>query len=147
EILGDPPSPWMVGVLSEVGREVMRYFEEAVPSSASWEEHYAFAIGERAWMNFSAFFRLMDELGLPRTMVTEGVGGETENPLDARYDMRRLIRRLPTMLRMMGMNFAAIARTRRRLRELDRDLDATRTLLELQQANVRALDFSIRTNL
>ena len=48
------------------------------PRIAAWHESYAIELGERRWMNFSAFFRLMDHWGMPRTSVTEGVGGAVE---------------------------------------------------------------------
>jgi len=60
EILGDPPSPWIVSVLGAAGREVLPFFAAADPAVARWEEVYAAELGERAWMNFSFFFRLMD---------------------------------------------------------------------------------------
>ena len=75
EILGDPPSPWIASALIEAGRGVLAFFAAADPEVARWGEEYAVELGERAWMNFSFFFRLMDRWGLPRTFVTEGVGG------------------------------------------------------------------------
>ena len=76
EILGDPPSPWIVSVLSDAGREVLSFFAAVDPEVGKWDETYAVELAERAWMNFSFFFRLMDHWGLPRAFVTEGVGGE-----------------------------------------------------------------------
>jgi phosphohistidine swiveling domain-containing protein len=146
EILGDPPSPWMVGILSEVSSGVMAYFARAVPQAATWNERYALELGERVWMNFSAFFQLMDELGLPRSMVTEGVGGELSNPLDSRVDPRRMILSAPSLIRLAFINSQTISQISKQLLLLDRELESAQTLLQLQQVNVRALDFSIRTN-
>ncbi len=146
EILGDPPSPWMVGLLAEVARPVMRFFEKIDPEVAAWNEPYAIELGERAWMNFSVFFRLMDRWGFPRTMVTDGVGGESSGPLDARADVGRIVRNLPTLLRKVIQDYATMFAIRRGLRELDADLDSATTLAELWDVNTRALAFSIRTN-
>ncbi|HEX8687904.1 MAG TPA: hypothetical protein VF654_15450, partial [Pyrinomonadaceae bacterium] len=92
EILGDPPSPWIASVLGVSGREVLSFFGEVDPAVASWRDAYAVEIGERAWMNFSFFFRLMDHWGLPRAFVTEGVGGEGGPAADRRATLRRLLR-------------------------------------------------------
>lgn len=146
EILGDPPSPWMVGVLADVSRPVMRFFERIDPATASWEESYAIELGERAWLNFSAFFRLMDRWGLPRAMVTQGIGGESGGPLDERLIPGRFLRSIPTLLGLVARSLATIAGIRRGLRAFDAELKQAQTLLELQEANVRALEFSIRTN-
>jgi phosphohistidine swiveling domain-containing protein len=146
EILGDPPSPWMVGVLAEVGRTVMSYFAAVEPAVAEWDEPYAIELGERAWMNFSVFFRLMDHWGLPRTMVTDGVGGEAHGSHDRDFDMPRLIRKLPTMTRMAIKNLLMVGRIGRGLTALDAALADARDLPQLESVNAQALDFSIRTN-
>ena len=116
EILGDPPSPWMVGLLVEVARPVMGFFEDVDPEVATWDEPYAIELGGRAWMNFSAFFRLMDHWGLPRSMVTDGVGGESAGPLDAKVNLGRIARRLPVLLRKAAVDYAAMFAIRRGLR-------------------------------
>lgn len=147
EILGDPPSPWMVGVLTEISRPVMQFFHAIDPATAAWEESYAIELGERGWMNFSAFFRLMDRWGLPRTMVTDGVGGESDGPADARMQFGRIIRSIPALARLGLASLAAITGIRRGIDRLDHELDRAGSLLELQQVNVRALEFSVRTNI
>ncbi len=146
EILGDPPSPWMVGLLVEVARPVMGFFERVDPEVATWEEPYAVELGERAWMNFSAFFRLMDHWGLPRSMVTRGVGGEVAGPLDDKLDLGRVARKLPTLIRKAAGDYAAMFAIREGLRRLDADLASARTLPDLWDVNAGALAFSIRTN-
>jgi pyruvate,water dikinase len=146
EILGDPPSPWMVGLLVEVARPVMGFFEAIDPEVATWDEPYAVELGGRAWMNFSAFFRLMDHWGLPRSLVTEGVGGEPGGPLDRRADLGRIVRNLPTLLRKLLVDATAIAMIPKRFQLLDERLEAASTLPELWTLNADALAFSIRTN-
>jgi pyruvate,water dikinase len=146
EILGDPPSPWMVGVVTEVGRPVMRFFEAIDPPTAAWEEAYAIELAGRAWLNFSAFFRLMDRWGLPRTMVTDGVGGDAEGPADGRWIPRRLVASIPTLARLGWACATTLATIGRGLRTLEAELDRATSLLEIQRVNVRALEFSVRTN-
>lgn len=146
EILGDPPSPWMVGVIAGVSRPAMRFFERIDPVVAGWEEPYSIELGERAWLNFSVFFRLMDRWGLPRTMVTDGVGGEAGGRADGKVIPGRFLRSLPTFGRLMLACLAAASGISRGLKRLDEELSQARTLLDIQRVNVRALDFSVRTN-
>ena len=146
EILGDPPSPWMVGLLTEAGRPAMGFFEAVNPRIAAWHESYAIELGERAWMNFSAFFRLMDHWGMPRTSVTEGVGGASSGPLDSKMIPGRFLRSLTVFPKLLGLSLWTILRIKSRLQQLDKDLDQAKTLQDLQHLNVRALELSIRTN-
>jgi len=146
EILGDPPSPWMVGLLAEVARPSMGFFEAVDPGIAGWQEPYAVELAGRAWLNFSAFFRLMDRWGMPRTTVTEGVGGEPDGPLDARRLAGPLLRSLPVLPRLLLACVRGVSGIKAGQRRLDAELDGARTLAELQGVNARALEFSIRTN-
>lgn len=147
EILGDLPSPWMVGVLAEIGRPVLRFFERVDPPVAAWRETYSVELGERAWLNFSFFFRLMDRWGMPRSMVTEGVGGDSSGPLDARYLPGPLLRRsLTTLPRLALACLWTVWRIKAGLRALDDALSAAHSLDDLQRVNARALEFSVRTN-
>ncbi len=104
EILGDPPSPWITSVVVAAGREVLSYFAAADPEVGRWEESYAIPLAARAWMNFSFFFRLMDHWGLPRTFVTEGVGGEGGGPADHRLLLGRFLRKSPRLVRLQIQN-------------------------------------------
>ena len=79
EILGDPPGPWIASVVWAAGQEaVTRFYGGVEPLVRVWQEPYAVMLGKRVWLNFSCFYRLMDRWGLPRTFVTEGVGGASE---------------------------------------------------------------------
>jgi pyruvate,water dikinase len=149
EILGDPPSPWIASVLIEAGRDVLSFFAAADPVVAEWGEVYAVDLAERAWMSFSFFFRLMDHWGLPRTFVTEGVGGEGDGPADRQILPARFIHRSPRLvllqLRSLAV-IAGIAASRRALARLDARIAAAATLPELHRVNVEALALAIRTN-
>jgi phosphohistidine swiveling domain-containing protein len=147
EILGDPPSPWIVDLFVSVGRTVLEDFAAVDPIVLEWDEPYAVELAERAWMNFSAFFRLMDHWGLPRTMVTEGVGGDIHGPEDQRYDLLRLAYKVPTLVRLAFKHFRFMASLQRRLRVLDEHLDRARGLVELHTVNAEGLDLSFRMNI
>ena len=146
EILGDPPSPWISSVVVEAGREVLSYFAAADPEVGRWEESYAIPLAERAWMNFSFFFRLMDHWGLPRTFVTEGVGGEGGGPADRRLLLGRFLRKSPRLVGLQIQNLRTIARADSELARLDGRLAAASGLADLHRVNVQALALAIRTN-
>jgi phosphohistidine swiveling domain-containing protein len=146
EVLGDPPSPWVVGVYADVGDPIFRLVARADPSVAAWEDCYAVDLAERAWMNLSPLFRLADHWGLPRRMITENFRRPPPGPLDGRFLPGRFLRSLPAMARMAALDVVAMLTMRRRLRRLDTELDAARSLLDLQRVHVRAFDFSVRTN-
>ncbi|HEU4452537.1 MAG TPA: hypothetical protein VFR81_05725, partial [Longimicrobium sp.] len=146
EILGDPPSPWIASVLGASGREVLSFFSEVDPAVASWRDAYAVEIGERAWMNFSFFFRLMDHWGLPRAFVTEGVGGEGGPAGDRRVIARRFLRKAPRLVLLQAKCLREVAGIPRALAGLDRRIDAAASLPDLFAANVAAMTLAIRTN-
>lgn len=146
EILGDPPSPWITSVLVEAGREVLSYFAAVDPEVGRWEESYAVPLAERAWMNFSFFFRLMDHWGLPRTFVTEGVGGEGGGPADHRLLPGRFLRKAPRLVGLQIQNLRTIARAQAELAQLDKRIAAASGLSDLHRVNVEALALAIRTN-
>jgi rifampicin phosphotransferase len=146
EILGDPPSPWIASVLGESGREVLSFFGEVDPAVARWRDAYAVEIGERAWMNFSFFFRLMDHWGLPRAFVTEGVGGEGGSAEDRQVIAPRFLRKAPRLLLLQAKCLREVAGIPRALAGLDRRIDAAASLPELFAANVAAMTLAVRTN-
>jgi len=146
EILGDPPSPWIVSVLADAGREVLSYFAAVDPEVGRWGEVYAVELAERAWMSFSFFFRLMDHWGLPRSFVTEGVGGEGGGPADRRLLFGRFVRKSPRLILLQIRNLAAMAGIGRELARLDARLAAASGLPDLHRASAEALGLAIRTN-
>jgi len=97
-------------------------------------------------MNFSFFFRLMDHWGLPRSFVTEGVGGEGGGPADRRVLLGRFLRKSPRLVRLQIQNLTTIARAGSELAGLDRRIAAASDLADLHRINVEALALAIRTN-
>jgi pyruvate,water dikinase len=101
-------------------------------------------------MNFSVFFRLMDRWGLPRTFVTEGVGGgesaKNEIPADRQVLPARFLRRAPRLVRLQINSLMTMAGARRELERLDARIAAAATLADLHRVNTEALGLAIRTN-
>lgn len=146
EILGDPPSPWIVSVLGEAGEHVLDFYAQIDPEVGEWDERYAIVLAERAWMNFSVFYRLMDRWGLPRAFVTEGVGGELSHPEDRCLNIFRLARSAPRLIRLQWLSLKTAWSADDALRELDHKLDTAQGLAALYEANVCAMAMAIRTN-
>jgi rifampicin phosphotransferase len=146
EILGDPPSPWIASVVVAAGREALSFFAAVDPEVGRWEEAYAVDLAERAWMNFSFFFRLMDRWGLPRAFVTEGVGGEGGGPADRRLLLGRFARSAPRLVLLQIRSLATIRRADRELSLLEGRIEAASTLSDLHRVSVEALALAIRTN-
>ena len=111
-----------------------------------WDETYAVVLAERAWMNFSFFFRLMDGWGAPRNWVTEGVGGEAGGPADAKVLPLRMARAVPRLLRLQWVSLQTARGAERALRELEAHIAAAEGLEALFAANVAAMVTAIRTN-
>jgi rifampicin phosphotransferase len=146
EILGDPPSPWIVSVLVDAGREVLSFFAAVDPEVGRWGETYSVELADRAWMNFSFFFRLMDHWGLPRAFVTEGVGGEGGGPADRRLLFGRFVRKSPRLILLQIRNFTTMAKIDREFAWLDTRIASASSLLDLHRVCVEALGLAIRTN-
>ncbi len=146
EILGDPPSPWIVAALEEAGGDALAYFAEVDPAVREWNERYSQTVGGRAWLNFSFFYRLMDRWGLPRSFVTEGVGGSSEGPADARPDLSRMVRMSPRLVALQLKNLRTVAGSGAPLAELGRRIEEARDLCALFDATVFGLGVALRTN-
>ena len=125
----------------------MGTFAEVDPEIARWDEPYAVELAERAWLNLSAFFRMLDRWGMPRSMVTEGFGGSADGPLDARAMPLRTLRALPALIRKglrEGIGLFTIGRS---LRRIGATIDGARTLAELYDATVHSLGIAVRSAL
>ncbi len=146
EILGDPPSPWIVSALELAGSEALGYFAEVDPAVADWGDAYAVSLGGRAWLNFSFFFRLMDHWGLPRTFVTEGVGGESGGPEDGRVLLGRFLFKSPRLVLLQLKNLWTILRSKKALAAFQREVDRATDLAALHAATAFGLGVALRTN-
>ncbi len=146
EILGDPPSPWIAAALEEAGGDALEYFAEVDPEVRTWGERYSQTVGRRAWLNFSFFYRLMDHWGLPRSFVTEGVGGASEGPADAKPDLLRMLRMSPRLVALQVKNLRTVAGSDAPLAELGQRIEEAEGLRELFDATVFGLAVALRTN-
>ncbi|MFO0865154.1 MAG: PEP-utilizing enzyme [Gemmataceae bacterium] len=145
EILGDPPSRWMVAALVEAGKD-LSFPALADPAIAQWDEAYAVEAGERAWLNVSFWYRWMDHFGLPRSMVTEGVGGQTEGPADERMMATRFLRSIPRLVWFQLCCLGTLPTLKREFRRLDRTIAAASTLRSLHEATADGLRLALRGN-
>lgn len=145
EILGDPPSPWMVSALVEAGKD-LSFPALADPAIAQWDEAYAVEAGERAWLNVSFWYRWMDHFGLPRSMVTEGIGGQTEGPADERLILPRFLRSIPRLAWFQVCCLGILPTLRREFRRLDGTIAAASSLPALHAATVEGLRLALRGN-
>jgi pyruvate,water dikinase len=145
EILGDPPSPWMVAALVEAGRD-LSFPALADPAIESWEEVYAVEAAERAWLNVSFWYRWMDHFGLPRTLVTEGVGGSAEGPLDGRMIWGRFLASIPRLIWFQLCCLRLLPGLPAAFGELDREIEEARGLGGLHRATVAGLTLALRGN-
>lgn len=145
EILGDPPSPWMVAALVEAGRD-LSFPAQADPAIRDWGEEYAVEVAERAWLNVSFWYRWMDHFGLPRTMVTEGVGGRADGPADARPLPRRFLASIPRLLRFQWCCLRSLPGSGSTFRQLDRAIAGARGLAALHGATTEGLRLALRSN-
>lgn len=145
EILGDPPSRWMVSALVEAGKD-LSFPALADPEIAQWDEAYAVEAGERAWLNVSFWYRWMDHFGLPRSMVTEGIGGQTEGPADERTILPRFLRSIPRLAWFQLCCLSILPTLRREFRRLDRTIAAAASLPSLHAASVDGLRLALRGN-
>jgi pyruvate,water dikinase len=145
ETLGDRPSPWVVSALVEAGQD-LSFLAQADPAIARWGEAYAIEAAERAWLNVSFWYRWMDHFGLPRTFVTEGVGGSADSPADRHLLPGRCLRSLPRLLWFQLCCLRVLPGLPRALRSLDEALAAARRLDELYVVTVQALALALRGN-
>jgi len=146
EILGDPPSPWTVRVLEAASRRVLDYFAQVDRAVGRWNESYSISIAGRVWLNFGFFFRLMDHWGLPRSFVTEGVGGAGGGERDKRFLWPRALRMAPRLFRLQFKNLRTVLSAKAELARLDRLLAKARSLDDYFEVNVEAVATAVRVN-
>ena len=146
EILGDPPSPWIVSVLTRAGDDALGFFASAEPAVATWKEAYAIELAGRTWMNIGFFFRLMDRFGMPRTLVLDSIGGKAESAGDTKWFPVQLLRAMPGVLRLQWTSLQAIMGVHHGFRELDRRLASAKRIEALFEVNVALMAFALRTN-
>lgn len=145
EILGDPPSPWLVSALVEAGQD-LSFLAQADPAIRDWDEAYAVEVGERAWLNLSFWFRWMDHFGLPRTLVTEGIGGQAGGAGDDRAIFGRFLASVPRLAWFQWCCLRTLPGLERAYGQLDGVIDRAHGLAELHRATAEGLKLALRGN-
>ncbi|HLW63814.1 MAG TPA: PEP-utilizing enzyme [Gemmataceae bacterium] len=145
EILGDAPTPWIVTALVEAGKD-LSFMAQADYVIKQWNETYAIEAAERAWMNFSFWFRWMDHFGMPRTTVTKNFGGDVEHPEDARIIPHRFFPLMPAMFRFQFLCWREVPGLPREFRRLDHMIERAKSLHDYHQAMVQGLALALRAN-
>jgi pyruvate,water dikinase len=88
----------------------------------------------------------MDHFGLPRTMVTEGVGGHAESSADACLFPRRFLASMPRLLWFQWCCLRALPGLTRAFSKYDQVIESAHGLVGLHQATVHGLALALRGN-
>jgi pyruvate,water dikinase len=122
EILPDPPSVFMTSVIAEGSSELFDYYR-MFDRELSDRRDFIEVFDGRPLINLSLMTDFMRSLGLPPKLVTDSIGGTDRS--DARLRPKRMLRRLPVLIRLALAQVTAQAYTRRKLSEI-RALTSTR---------------------
>jgi pyruvate,water dikinase len=123
ETMGELPSPWSKAALVDVGRS-MPFLGEVGAFVRAWQDPLIIEIGGRLWNNVSPWFRLADHIGVPRTTITETLGGQCRRNADREYHFWRLLLSLPRLSICAMLALRHVFGTRRALRKLDAQIEA-----------------------
>lgn len=106
EILPDLPSTLMTSVIAEAGPELFGWYRRFDPTLPA-DRPFLVVRGGRPLINLSLLEDMLRHLGLPTGLVADSIGGDAavRRPLN----LRRLIRKLPVLLRMGFAQLRAIA--------------------------------------
>jgi pyruvate,water dikinase len=113
EILPDLPSRLMATAIEECAGELFEYyrqFDSSLPRKRLFIEMFE----GRPLINISLMSDLMRHWGLPTALVTGNIGGTTARP--APLHLPRLLRKLPSLIRMGLAQFQSAAEARRIIR-------------------------------
>ncbi|MDJ0498893.1 MAG: alpha/beta fold hydrolase, partial [Acidimicrobiia bacterium] len=115
EILPDPPSVFMTSVLAEGSSELLDYYRRFDPTLTR-DRLFIEVLDHRPMINLSLMTDFMRSLGLPTRLVTDSIGGGTED--NHGLDPWRAARRLPALLRLAWGQLGSSRYVARRLREM-----------------------------
>lgn len=125
EIMPPDPSPFFVGAIAAGNHVMPRYYARHDHALAAWHEPFSVTVGGRVYLNADLLTAIMDRWGLPRALVSRGVGGRL--PARAPRPLRFLAA-LPVLLRLLADFTAVQPRTAQALVELRAHLDAAHDL-------------------
>jgi pyruvate,water dikinase len=144
ETMGDPPSPWTVSSFVEAGRD-LSFLETIDPIARAWDDVHALDLGERAWLNLSFWYRWVDHLGLPRTFLSEGLGGDPGPAADGWTNWGRVFRKLRRLARLQLFSMWKIHKAAGAMRRLDAAIEGARGLDGLYRVTVAAQVLMLHT--
>jgi phosphohistidine swiveling domain-containing protein len=96
-------------------------------------------------MNVSLWFHWLDHFGLPRTLLTNAIGGYPATPADGRIIPGRLVRSLPRLLWQHWLYVQKARNVEADLRRLDKAIDGATDLRQLFAAAVHGMAMLLHT--
>lgn len=115
EILPDPPSPFMAGIL-ELGQEKLfsyyRQFDARLPQNRDMVRLFK----GRPFFNISLLTDMMRKWGLPTNLITNNLGGSCDVPTGFR--MGRFLRHIPVLLRVGWAQLTAVSKTHKAIQTI-----------------------------
>ncbi|MEM9464431.1 MAG: PEP-utilizing enzyme [Actinomycetota bacterium] len=138
ETLPDLPSTLMTSVIAEAGPELFGWYRRFDPSLPA-DRPFLVVRGGRPLINLTLLEDMLRHLGLPTGLVADSIGGDAAVRRPA--NLRRLMRKLPVLVRMGLAQLGAVAdskRIRRRFVDLPGGRDTFAAALDdLHEAYVR----------
>ena len=110
EILPDLPSHLMTSVVAEAGPELFGWYRDFDPTLPA-DRPFLVVRGGRPLINLTLLEDMLRHLGLPTGLVADSIGGDAAVRRPA--NLRRLLRKLPVLIRMGLAQFGAVARSKR----------------------------------
>ncbi|MEO0495432.1 MAG: PEP-utilizing enzyme [Actinomycetota bacterium] len=110
EILPDLPSNLMTSVIAEAGPELFGWYRNFDPSLPA-DRPFLVVRGGRPLINLTLLEDMLRHLGLPTGLVADSIGGDAAVRRPA--NLRRLLRKLPVLVKMGLAQFAAVGRSKR----------------------------------
>ncbi|MEM9521678.1 MAG: PEP-utilizing enzyme [Actinomycetota bacterium] len=109
EILPDLPSHLMTSVIAEAGPELFGWYR-SFDSSLPADRPFLVVRGGRPLINLTLLEDMLRHLGLPTGLIADSIGGDAAVRRPA--NLRRLVRKLPVLLRMGFAQIRAVARSK-----------------------------------
>ncbi|NJN96519.1 MAG: hypothetical protein HC875_21635 [Anaerolineales bacterium] len=115
EILPELPSRYMSSLIASCAGGLFAYYRRFDPSLPARRPFIEVFYG-RPYINLSLLSEMMRSFGLPTRLVTDNIGGETGQVFGA--NPGRLVRKIPTLLRLGLAQFGAVASSRRAIKAM-----------------------------
>jgi pimeloyl-ACP methyl ester carboxylesterase/phosphohistidine swiveling domain-containing protein len=135
EILPDPPSPLMVGILRNCRGRLFDYYRQFDPSLPK-RRHFLDLFWDRPYINLSLLHGMMLRWGLPSRLVTDSIGGASLPEVPLRP--LRLLSKAHVHLRLAWSTGTSLARLPRLCQQLEQasqveNLSLSQTVKRLEE--------------